>query len=214
MRQVSCLACKREFTPSHFNTRICSPECKKLQKSLYSQRDYLKRKEIVDQQHKEYYYQNRKPIKTKRRTRYLQNKEKVVVQVKTYRANPVNRKRLLEARASKRKTDVNYAISCRLRARLTNALKRGKCRKTNSTLELIGCSVEFLLAYLESQFSAHPETSEVMSWANRDKWHVDHRRPIASFDLADPEQQKKCFHYTNLQPLWAKDNLEKGSQNS
>ena len=51
-----------------------------------------------------------------------------------------------------------------------------------------------------------------MSWGNYGKWHVDHIRPCASFNLVNEEEQKKCFHYTNLQPLWAKDNLSKGSK--
>ncbi|NBT08982.1 MAG: hypothetical protein EBS98_09300, partial [Chitinophagia bacterium] len=43
-------------------------------------------------------------------------------------------------------------------------------------------------------------------------WHLDHIQPCASFDLTDPSQQKKCFHYSNIQPLWAKDNWSKGSR--
>jgi hypothetical protein len=52
-----------------------------------------------------------------------------------------------------------------------------------------------------------------MSWDNHGKhgWHIDHIRPCASFDFSDPEQQQQCFHYSNLQPLWAGDNLSKGS---
>ena len=63
-----------------------------------------------------------------------------------------------------------------------------------------------LKIYLESLFQ------EGMTWDNYNfyGWHIDHIIPIASFDLSDPEQQKKCFHYTNLQPLWASDNLQKG----
>jgi hypothetical protein len=48
-----------------------------------------------------------------------------------------------------------------------------------------------------------------MNWDNYGAWHIDHIRPCASFDLTDPEQQKQCFHYTNLQPLWAADNIRK-----
>ena len=79
--------------------------------------------------------------------------------------------------------------------------------KSNHTLEMIGCSAIELKDYIESKFQYG------MSWENygREGWHVDHIRPCASFDLSDPEQQEECFHYTNLQPLWAKDNLSKGS---
>ena len=79
--------------------------------------------------------------------------------------------------------------------------------KSNHTLEMIGCSAIELKDYIESKFQ------DGMSWENygREGWHVDHIRPCASFDLSDPKQQEECFHYKNLQPLWAKDNLSKGS---
>ncbi len=60
--------------------------------------------------------------------------------------------------------------------------------------------------YLEGKFT------EGMTWENHGTWHIDHRRPICSFNLLDEEEQKKCFHYTNLQPLWATDNLSKGGR--
>jgi hypothetical protein len=70
----------------------------------------------------------------------------------------------------------------------------------------VGCTPEFLKQYLASQFQPG------MSWDNHGAWHIDHRKPCASFDLTDPAQQKACFHYTNLQPLWAEENLRKGSR--
>ena len=71
---------------------------------------------------------------------------------------------------------------------------------------LIGCSLEELKKHLESQFKPG------MSWKNRGRngWHIDHIKPCASFDLSKSEEQHKCFHYSNLQPLWAKENLRKG----
>ena len=74
--------------------------------------------------------------------------------------------------------------------------------------ELVGCSMDQLKEHLERQFT------EGMTWDNYGfyGWHIDHIIPCVSFDLTDIEQQKKCFHYTNLQPLWAKDNLSKGSR--
>jgi len=93
-----------------------------------------------------------------------------------------------------------------LRSRLSSLTKGG--RKSASTMDLTGCTVEALRQHLEAQFT------DGMSWTNygRDGWHIDHIRPCASFDLTDPEQQRQCFHYSNLQPLWAADNIRKGAK--
>ena len=89
-----------------------------------------------------------------------------------------------------------------LRSRLNNALKRKSAEKCTSTMQLIGCSVNFLKKYIEDQFE------DGMTWENHGLWHIDHRKPCSSFNLTEEQQQKECFHYTNLQPLWAKDNLQ------
>ncbi len=62
--------------------------------------------------------------------------------------------------------------------------------------------------HIESQFHLWPG----MSWDNMNEWHVDHRQPCKSFDLRDEAQQRRCFHFSNLQPLWACDNLAKGAR--
>lgn len=105
----------------------------------------------------------------------------------------------------RRNTDSSYRLITNQRTRITNILKK---HKTNKTLNLIGCSAEFLRNYLENKFQ------EGMNWDNYGKygWHVDHIIPCSSFDLIDIEQQKICFHYSNLQPLWAKDNLQKSNK--
>lgn len=114
------------------------------------------------------------------------------------RARERERNRILFA------TDANHRIRCYLRGRIYSALKGNK--KADSTMELVGCSVPALKRYLAGKFT------EGMTWDNYGEWHVDHIRPCASFDLSDPEQQRDCFHFTNLQPLWAKDNLSKGAK--
>ncbi len=76
--------------------------------------------------------------------------------------------------------------------------------KSCSVVDLIGCSPNDLVSHIQSQFLPG------MTWENRFLWYIDHIRPCASFDIIDPEQQRQCFHYTNLQPLWAKDNFSKG----
>ena len=72
-------------------------------------------------------------------------------------------------------------------------------------MKLVGCSIEKLKQHLESQFK------EGMTFSNYGKWHIDHIRPCTSFDLSKLDEQYKCFHYTNLQPLWAEENLRKSS---
>jgi hypothetical protein len=77
-----------------------------------------------------------------------------------------------------------------------------------SALTLVGCSLEELQSHLENKFLPG------MSWENHGKkgWHIDHIRPLSSFDLTKEEDQKSALHYTNLQPLWWKDNLIKGNK--
>jgi hypothetical protein len=108
-------------------------------------------------------------------------------------------------RNSRRNNPVRM-LEDRLRARLQGAVRRGRAVKRASVLTLIGCTARELCAYLESRFL------QGMTWGNRRLWHIDHVRPCASFDLTDLEQQKVCFHYTNLQPLWAADNIRKGGR--
>ncbi len=104
-----------------------------------------------------------------------------------------------------RKRRNNPAISIKesLSSRIRTVL-RGKL-KSASTEKLTGCSYDFLITHLESLFQ------QGMSWDNYGLkgWHIDHITPCAAFDLALPEEQRRCFHWSNLQPLWAFDNLKK-----
>ena len=102
--------------------------------------------------------------------------------------------------------DLDFRLKCNLRRYIVSAV-RGKtgAKKAANTIKLIGCSIQELKSHLESLWQTG------MSWENYGLygWHIDHIRPLASFDFTDPEQQKICFHFSNLQPLWAKDNLVK-----
>ena len=93
-----------------------------------------------------------------------------------------------------------------MRGRVRDALKRDNAKKSDHTMTMVGCTIAELYKYLEDQFV------DGMSWENRSEWHIDHRRPCASFNLLDVEQQRMCFHYTNLQPLWSNDNLCKSDK--
>ena len=136
------------------------------------------------------------------------NKEKLKGKATVYyRANKEKLKKQVNARHSKRtKYDIAYRLEKNLRSRAKHAIKDQRTTKSAPTLDLIGSSVPFVRKWIESQFV------DGMSWDNHGEWHIDHIRPCASFDLTDPEQQKECFNYKNLQPLWAEDNLSKGDR--
>ncbi len=104
----------------------------------------------------------------------------------------------------------NEILKNRLRNRVRMALKAQGGKKAEKTMNLVGCSVDVLRKWLEDKFT------DGMSWENYGRgsgcrWEIDHKKPCAKFDLCSSENQKKCFHYTNLQPLWDKDNWAKGS---
>lgn len=105
---------------------------------------------------------------------------------------------------NKYKTDIDYRVKSSVQARIRGAIKNNY--KAASTAELIGCSVRYLVKHLESLFQSG------MNWDNYGEWHIDHIVPCVAFDLSDPEQQRICFHYTNLQPLWMLDNVTKGGR--
>jgi hypothetical protein len=116
----------------------------------------------------------------------------------------INHKKEINAYMLKRKKDLNFKILCYLRNRVWCALNRNE--HSIHTRELLGCSIEFLRIWLELQFK------EGMNWFNYGKkgWVIDHVRPCVSFNLTNIEEQKICFHYTNLQPLWDLENSLKG----
>lgn len=118
----------------------------------------------------------------------------------------VNESKLVAYEREYRRTNINRNVSCRLRGALRKCLTNGK--KTARTEQLLGCSFAELVIHLERQFVPP------MNWAAflRGEIHIDHIIPCSRFDFSKPEQQRDCFHYSNLQPLWAVDNLRKGKR--
>lgn len=106
----------------------------------------------------------------------------------------------------RRAGDVDYRIMSRARSAISSALRSNT--KAGHMEELLACSIEDLRHHLENQFT------NGMTWENygRHGWHIDHIIPISYFNFSDPEQQKRAWHYTNLRPMWAKDNIRKGNK--
>lgn len=145
---------------------------------------------------------------------YKNNKEKELARVKLYQAT--NKEKLSESRKKnfkknrayqndyskkRRKEDPVYLLAWTVR-KTVSELFRGK--KSKKSLELLGCPFETLKAHLEGLFQSG------MSWENYGKWHIDHKYPLARANSV--EELEKLCHFSNLQPLWATDNLSKGTK--
>ena len=178
---------------------------KNKQKAKQYQSDYraknLKKARAYE---KHYYAQNRQMILDRVKARAKERKPSDISARKDYyqRTKPYRRK----YQAKKYKTDPEYKLASCVRSRLRHALFGAK--KSSNTFKLIGCTKEELKAWLESKFKPG------MTWENHGRfgWHIDHIRPCSSFDLSKPDEQAVCFHYTNLQPLWAYENLSKSDK--
>lgn len=159
---------------------------------LQDKRKREKYKTKIAKRSKDYYYKNKKYLLKYAKQYRIKNKERISIRKREYT-------KLYEQR-------LEVKIIKRLRKRIRYALQNAK--KSDTTLNLTGISIPELKKYIESKFK------KGMNWEKFKEGiiHIDHIKPCISFDLTKPEEQAKCFHYTNLQPLWASENLAKGSK--
>lgn len=129
------------------------------------------------------------------------NRDKFVRIQKTYRQN--HPARIQDAYKLRKATNAGFAMLERCRARLAGLIREANTTKSARTNALIGCSAEQLVRAIEGHFQTG------MTWENRALWHIDHILPCAKFDMTDPAAQRMCFHWTNLRPLWSKDNVKR-----
>lgn len=158
---------------------------------------------------KAYRDQNKERIKTKNQEHYIKNKDCPKLKERQSRYYQEHKHvyypRQKERRKERIQTDPNYKLTQALRHRVYGTIKNAKGKKSSKTLKLLGCSLVEARNHIEQQWQSG------MSWDNYGVfgWHIDHIKPCCTFDLTDPEQQEQCFHYTNLRPLWAADNLSR-----
>lgn len=131
-----------------------------------------------------------------------QNRIKVKNDQKKYFEN--NKIVIYKYRNRRYKNIFSIKLAYCLKSHIDRVLKN----KTHSIINLLGCSIEELKKHLEKQFKPG------MNWSNHTLhgWHIDHIRPISSFDLTKKTERELCFHYSNLQPLWAEENLKKSDK--
>ena len=152
---------------------------------------YTQNKERLKQQKAAYYAQNKEHIKQKTAAYYTQNKGKIIKCIQERKKNRIN-------------TDEIFKFIFLARKITAGAFRRKGFVKKGRTEALLGCSFEEARRHIEKQFKPG------MSWENRSEWHIDHIIPLAS--AKTEEEVIKLCHYTNLQPLWARENLRKGAK--
>ena len=210
LKAQTCQFCNQEF----FNARISKYCCKSCGTKGWKRDNAAKVKATNDYwnaraDHKAQ-YQARKakmqadPAYAEKR-RQARNKATIAYQAKNHEAVTAYQR---SWEKQQYKTNTEYRLKHNLRARVRTALRAQMAGKNWSLLDIVGCSTPELMAHLEAQFQPG------MTWDNwtHDGWHIDHIKPCAAFDLTDEAQQRACFHFTNLQPLWAVDNLVKSDR--
>lgn len=156
---------------------------------------YQKNKEALADYRKKYEKENSEKIAEKRRKYYQKNKERINKRQKKYGK-------------MKYYSNPEFRLASKVRSRVKNYVRKNKISKKEKTHKYLGCTYRFFKDYIESKFT------DGMNWERllRGEIHVDHIRPISSFNLLDENEIKKAFHYTNCQPLWARDNLKKSAK--
>ncbi len=188
-----CPACYEFLTKNHF--RLGNSACKSCTDARKYK--YISKEEISKRQ-KETYKKHRKKRLDYAKKYNKNNPEMVRENSKRWRQKNPNYKK------DKWRTDPEFRLKNILRNRFYKVIKGYS--KSGSVLSLIGCSVSELKDYLQSMFVGD------MSWDNYGEWHIDHIKPCSLFDFSIESEQQECFHYTNLQPIWAVDNLIKSNK--
>mgnify|MGYP001568473679 CR=1 FL=1 len=160
-------------------------------RASYAKAYHAANKEKISAQKKAYSQANKEKIAAKNKAYYAANKEKANEQNKAY----------IKKRRSE---DSIFDLKLRCRRRLSHAFASRGFKKTGKTADMLGCDWEFLKSHIEAQFT------KGMTWENRDRWHVDHIIPLASANT--PEDIMRLSHFSNLQPLWAEENLAKSDK--
>jgi hypothetical protein len=174
---------------------------------VYARRNYEKTKERKLIARRVRYRNDRERTRKQSKQWLKENRERYLEWRNEYLKRPdvVARKR---ARfLQRKKSDPYFALIVILRSRIRCAVLNQAGVKAAKSIALLGCTISKARKHIEAKFQPG------MTWENfgRGGWHIDHIIPCSAFDLRDVEHQRRCFHYTNLRPLWERDNLLKGA---
>lgn len=171
-------------------------------------KEYMSKKNKIRHKNNMSVEQYRKENVARAQKWYFENKEKKSVYDKKRREENPQRIRDNHNKWKKKQwaNKTEYMIKEILSKRVRNALNAVYVKKVARTKNLVGCEISFLKQYIANKFKKR------MSWDNYGEWEIDHIRPCSSYNLKDPEQQLECFNYSNLQPLWKKENRKKSDK--
>lgn len=161
-------------------------------------------KEKAAEYSKQYYVDNKENLTASNKMYRIANKDVIINKNKNKNYRETHKEERSIYQKTRYDSDVQYRLATLIRSRLTRALKRRS--KKGSAVKLLGCSISELVTHFESLFT------EGMNWSNQGEWHIDHVIPLAYYDLENEEDLAKVCHYSNLQPLWALDNIVKGDK--
>ena len=201
----TCVCCKLAKDESEYykfsgRTYYCKDCCKRKRNDWYNKFGRDK------DGHKKQPRRSKEEKREIARARYLKNKDYHKAYQKKYYVN--NKKRHALAVKRYRHKNPKARIMDNFRCRLWKLLKNRNKKVNIKVIDFIGCTQLELIKHIESKFK------DGMTWDNHNRygWHIDHIIPCDSFGYESFEDIKKCFHYTNLQPLWAEDNMAKGKK--
>lgn len=212
--EKTCCKCKKILEINNFGKLRSSLDGYRYDCNLCRKEYRIQNKLSIQTKQKSYYQDNITSLLEKNKIYRLNNVEKINVQRKEYRNREEIKKHIKEKNKQylpirkdkiklKRVTDVNFQISEILRSKIHKMIKG----KNTTYQDLIGCDIEFLKKWIEFRFD------QVMKWNNLGKyWHIDHILPINKFNLENLNEQKICFHWTNLQPLISVENIRKSDK--
>lgn len=192
--------CKHGHVSRRFTkTGVCC-ECVKVARKIYKSKNNDKIKE----RKRKAYHSDRDKHLLQRKASYQKHKAKRNAESAIYRKN--NKDKLNKYYVERRKTDLNFKMSAYMRNMLNRVLSRTYNDKDNSTVQTLGYTCDELINHIESKFE------DGMSWDNYGEWHIDHIVPLTVMVNAGFKDPADINHLSNLQPLWAIDNLAKSNK--
>jgi hypothetical protein len=195
----NCRECKK----IHLNAAYANNEAHRARRKQVAKEWYEQNKDAAKQSMAEWRAKNRARKIASDRERHRANKDQINAKRRAAWGDE-DRRKAREAQAKRLASNPVFSMAARMRSYLSSSLRYNSWAKHKRTEEVLGCTFVDFKAHIEKQFLSG------MSWENRRAWHVDHIVPVSSAKTAD--ELMALFHFTNLRPMWARDNIAKGNE--